>query len=174
MQLKLDARRPTSSHWEELLEWPTVPHTAALQVWAKRLVLFSRSPSSNSDDSPHTTSHSRLTSLFVWSVRVIKFPSGFPTETLANRGGTYLQKTAKRKTFFLFFYEEKGLIWSCWDFQSSQMELRVDTLQDLEVETSTETIKCHKNRREHKAWQSEFAAVTLNSCFERLNWLLQT
>lgn len=31
---------PTGSHWEELLEWPTIPHAAVFQVWAKRLLLF--------------------------------------------------------------------------------------------------------------------------------------
>lgn len=66
---------------------------------------------------------SQLTSLFVWSLWVIKLPSGFPTETLASGGETYFWKTTKRKppnthTFLMSYLIPLR-------FPSSEMELWV-------------------------------------------------
>lgn len=87
--------------------------TQPCSSWAKRLLLFFPGVFLTALKAYHTLP---LTSLFVWSVRVIKFPSGFPTENLAKRGGTYLWQPTKGKipTFFLLLLL-KGLIWSSWD-----------------------------------------------------------
>lgn len=128
MQLK--AGWPTSSHWGELLERSTVPHTVVFQVWAKRLLLFPGASLQLWRLTTHTTFHS-LSYITVWSARVIKFPSGFPTETLANRGGTYLWKNHKGKdTIPLKKKKKKRSYLILLGSPSSQMELGVEKLQD--------------------------------------------
>lgn len=66
-----------SSHWVEVPA--NSPTCCPYSSWAKCLLLFSRSLSLSlvSPQLWKLTFHSRLTSLFVWWVQVIKFPSGF-------------------------------------------------------------------------------------------------
>ena len=125
---------------------PAVPHTPLVfQVWAKRLLLFPGVHRAALTAHQTLPFHSPLTSLFVWSARVIKFPSGFPTETLANKGRDIFaenhkeRKKKKKKTQTL--RKKKGsLIWSARDFQSSQMELGAEKAQEGEkAEPSTDT-----------------------------------
>lgn len=76
------------------------PTHCRLPSLSSTLVTFSRSLSSNADGLPHATFPSHLTSLFVWSVRVIKFPSGFPTETLGQ----------ERRDIFVENHKERDII----------------------------------------------------------------
>ena len=77
---------------------PAVPHTPLIfQVWAKRLLLFPGVHRAALTAHQTLPFHSPLTSLFVWSARVIKFPSGFPTETLANKGRDIFAENHKEK-----------------------------------------------------------------------------
>lgn len=106
----------TSWHRGELLQWQFLKQTHTLPSSKSELngcYIFQESFCST-EGLPHTTFHSRLTSLFVWSVRVIKFPSGFPSGTLGQqRRDIFVEKPQKRKTSFI----KEGLIWSSWDFK---------------------------------------------------------